>query len=211
MMLPFSLAAGLSCPTHADLAAALAAEFHPVDEDAVDAALDAIAVSLTPARDADAVGQLDELQSAMSVFEPLAAPLEAGAVHIDVAIERLAGHPTTLAVIGAEAARRAGLDLGIAAAGAHHVVAHVGHGVQLAYDAACGGLRRVRPGVAAPTWRCSHQVAFALLREHLDRALRAGDIAGALRAAELRLELPVDAATRARLHAEQHALRSRLN
>ena len=102
MLLPFSLAAGLSCPTHADLAAALAAEFHPVDEDAVDAALDAIAVSLTPARDADADDQLDELQSAMSVFEPLAAPLEAGAVHIDVAIERLAGHPTTLAVIGAE-------------------------------------------------------------------------------------------------------------
>jgi hypothetical protein len=138
-------------------------------------------------------------------------PLEAHAVHVDVALERLAGHPTTLAVIGAEAARRAGLDLAIAAAGGHHVVAHRGHGVHVAYDAATRCLRRVRPGVTAPTWRCSHQVAFALLREHLDRALRAGDIAGALRAAELRLELPVDAATRARLQAEQHHLRARLN
>jgi hypothetical protein len=114
-------------------------------------------------------------------------------------------------VVGAEAARRAGFDLAIAAAGGHHVVAHRALGVQVAYDPALPGVRRVRPGIAAPTWRCSHQVAFCLLREHLDRALRAGDIAGALRAAELRLELPVDGATRARLLHEQRALRACLN
>jgi len=210
-MLPFSLAAGLSCPTHADLAAALAAEFHPVDERAVDDALDALAVSLADARGASALEQLDELASTMSVFESWPAPLDARAVHVDLALDRLAGHPTALAVIGAEAARRAGLDLAVAASGAHHVVAHRGHGVLVAYDPATAALRRVRPGVAAPTWRCSHQVAFALLGEHLDRALRAGDIAGALRAAELRLELPVDGGTRARLLAEQDALRARLN
>jgi hypothetical protein len=210
-MLPFSLAAGLSCPTHADLAAALAAEFHAVDEQAVDDALDALAAHLSGARHADALDQLDVLTGAMAAFEPLAAPLDAPAAHIDVALDRLAGHPTALAVIGAEAARRAGLDQTVAAAGAHHVLAHRGLGVQVAYDPALPGVRRVRPGIAAPTWRCSHQVAYALLREHLDRALRAGDIAGALRAAELRLELPVDPATRSRLEHEQRSLRAHLN
>lgn len=211
MMLPFSLAAGLSCPTHADLAAALAAEFHPVDERTVDEALDALAAGLTPVRGSDALDQLDALTGAMAVFEAQAAPLEARAVHVDVALDRLCGHPTALAVIGAEVARRAGLDLWVAAAGGHHVVAHREYGVHVAYDPALPGVRRVRPGPAAPTWRCSHQVAFALLREHLDRALRAGDIAGALRAAELRLELPIDPATRSRLTAERAALRARLN
>jgi hypothetical protein len=211
MMLPFSLAAGLSCPTPADLAAALAAEFHAVDEQAVDDALDALAARLSGARHADALDQLDVLTGAMAAFEPLAAPLDPHAVHIDVALDRLAGHPTALAVIGAEGGRRAGLDLAVAAADAHHVVAHRGLGVQVAYDAGLPGVRRVRPGIAAPTWRCSHQVAYALLREHLDRALRAGDIAGALRAAELRLELPVDLATRSRLEHEQRSLRARLN
>lgn len=211
MMLPFSLAAGLSCPTHADLAAALAAEFHPVDERAVDEALDALAAGLTRARASDALDQLDALAGAMAAFETHVAPLEARAVHLDIALDRLSGHPTALAVIGGEVARRAGLDLWIAAAGGHHVVAHPAYGVQVAYDPALPGVRRIRPGVAAPTWRCSHQVAFALLREHLDRALRAGDIAGALRAAELRLDLPIDSATRSRLTAEQRALRARLN
>lgn len=211
MLLPFSLAAGLSCPTHADLAAALAAEFHAVDEGAVDDALDALAARMSRARHADALGQLDVLTGAMAAFEPLAAPLDPRAIHVDVALDQLAGHPTTLAVIGAEAGRRAGLDLGVAAAGGHHVVAHRALGVLVAYDPALPGVRRGRPGIAAPTWRCSHQVAFSLLREHLDRALRAGDIAGALRAAELRLELPVDAATRSRLALEQRTLKARLN
>jgi hypothetical protein len=210
-MLPFSLAAGLSCPTHADLAAALGAEFHDVDEREVDDGLDALAARLSSARHGEPLDQLDVLTAVMVAFEAVAAPLNAHAVHMDVALQRLAGHPTALAVIGAEAARRAGLDLAVAAAGGHHVVAHRALGVQVAYDPALPGVRRLRPGIAAPTWRCSHQVAFCLLREHLDRALRAGDIAGALRAAELRLDLPVEPATRSRLELEQRSLRALLN
>jgi hypothetical protein len=210
-MLPFSLAAGLSCPSPADLAAALAAEFHAVDEHAIDDAIDEVAFALTCARNASAVDQLDELARHMAAFEALTVPLEARAVHIDVALRRTAGHPTALAVIGAEAAQRAGLNLAIAAAGRHHVIAHREHGVQVAYDPSTARVRRIRPGVQAPTWRCSHQVAYALLKEHLDRALRAGDIAGALRAAELRLDLPLAATVRGKLELELKMLRSRLN
>ena len=47
--------------------------------------------------------------------------------------------------------------------------------------------------------RCSHQVAFAVLRELIDRAT------------ELRLALPVDEQTRRRVHDERDALRARLN
>jgi len=208
-MLPFSLAAGLSCPTHADLAAALAAEFHPVDEAAVDDALDALATHVSVARGDEPFDQLDELATAMAAFEPTLVPLEAHAVHIDAALGRLVGHPTALAVIAGEAARRAGLDLAIGAMGRHHIVAHPTCAV--VFDPALPGLRRLDSDDILPRRRCSHQVAFALLREHLDRALRAGDIAGALRAAELRLELPLDAQTRARLGAERASLRARLN
>jgi hypothetical protein len=210
-MLPFSLAAGLSCPSPADLAAALAAEFHAVDEVAIDDAIDEVACALAGARGASAPDQLDALTRGMAAFEALTVPLEARAVHIDVALRRTAGHPTTLAVIGAEAAQRAGLDLAIAAAGRHHVVAHRQHGVQVAYDPSTARVRHIRPGVQAPTWRCSHQVAYALLQEHLDRALRAGDLAGALRAADMRLELPLDPTMRAKLELERKMLGARLN
>lgn len=208
-MLPFSLAAGLSCPTHADLAAALAAEFRPVDEAAVDEALDALAARMAPARDADPRGQLDAVASAMAAFEPLQAPLDARALLIDVALDRLSGHPTVLAVIAAEAGRRAGLDVSVAAARGCHLVAYRGGGETVAFDPAKCAVRDVRSLRA--TWRCSHQVAFALLREQLDRALRAGDIAGALRAAELRLDLPLERSVQDRLRLELASIRAALN
>src|SRR3954471_14058544 len=113
MMLPFSLDASLSCPTHADLAAALAAEFRLVDEAAIDAALDGLATELTFARCAGAREQLHALAALMAAFEPVEAVIDPSAVLIDVVLDRMAGHPATLAVIAAEAARRAGLALAV--------------------------------------------------------------------------------------------------
>lgn len=207
-MLPFSLAAGRSCPPHAELAIALAAEFRPVDVAAVEAALDRLAEGMSAARDAHALDQLDVITGAMASFTALEAPLESPALLIDVTLERRRGHATTLAVIAAEAGRRAGLPVGVAGDGRCHVVAHPRAGTT-AFDPRLGAVRCMPSERTA--WRCAHQVAFALLRAHIDRALRAGDIAGALRAAELRLELPMEGWAREQLQDELARLRARLN
>jgi hypothetical protein len=208
-MIPFLLAAGLSCPTHADLAAALAAEFRPFDEEAVDQQLDALASGLAGARAAPGREQLHALGAAMTVFEPLQAPLDPYALHIDVALKRLAGHPTTLTVIGAEVARRAGLSAGVVEAGGRHLVGLREVGPGLGLDPSVGSVRAVTDRRAE--WRCSHQVAFALLRELVERHLRVGDVAGAVRAAELRLALPLEAWVSKRLVVELQSIRARLN
>lgn len=193
-MLPFSLAAGLSCPTHADLAAALAAEFRTVDERAVDEGLDGLAIALAPARLDHPVEQLDELCRTMAAFEPLEAPLDQRALFLDVVLDRLAGHPTVLAVIAAEAGRRAGLDVGVVMEhGGTHRVGHLA----------------LEP--AATRWPCAHQVAFALLGAQIERAQRGGDLGSALHAAELRLELPLSTEMRRRVEGERERLRARLN
>jgi hypothetical protein len=207
-MLPFSIAASQSCPPHAELAAALAAEFRTVDARALDHALDDLALELVGAHAGAPLDQLDVLASAMAAFERLEAPLDPAALLIDVVLARLSGHATTLAVIAAEAGRRAGLEVGVAGDGLGHVVAHRGAGA-VVFDPTLGAVRTVEDRPLA--WRCAHQVTFALLGEHIDRALRVGDLAGALRAAELRLELPMERWDNDRLERELRALRSRLN
>ena len=192
-MLPFSLAATQSCPDHAGLALALAAEFHEVDEGAVEAAFDALGAALAPALPDHPVEQLDELCRTMAAFEALEAPLDPAAVHVDVAIDRLAGHATTLTVVAAEAGRRAGFDVGIVAGRDGHRIGH----------------RALEPADAP--WRCGHQVAFALLAELVERAQRTGDLATALRAAELRLDLPLGGAARRRVEHELERMRALLN
>ena len=208
-MLPFTLAAGLSCPTHADLAAALSAEFRLVDEPAVDAALDALGAALAPAREAGAGGQLETLAGVMAAFEPLDAAGDPSALLIDVVLDRMAGHPAVLAVIAAEAARRAGLALAVVGDGPALLVGPYARRGAAAFDPRRPGVGRLQGECVI--WRCSHQVAFALLREYLDRALRSGDLAGALRAADLRLELPLEEWALDRLRGERRALRARLN
>jgi hypothetical protein len=208
-MIPFSLAAGLSCPSHADLAASLAAEFHELDEAAVDDQLDALAAGLYGVQGVPPLEQLDALTAAMAVFEPMQAPLDPRALLIDVALERLGGHPTTLAVIGTEVARRAGLCVGVVGAGRRHLVGHCHAGLEVGLDPNVCAVRAVTDRRAG--WRCSHQVTFSTLRELIERQLRIGDLAGALRAAQLRLQLPLESWVTERLNIELSAMRARLN
>jgi hypothetical protein len=208
-MIPFSLAAGLSCPSHADLAAALAAEFHELDEVAVDDHLDALAASLYGVHRFDPLEQLDALTAAMAAFEPMQAPLDPRALLIDVALDRFSGHPTTLAVIGTEVARRAGLCVGVVGAGRRHLVGHRHAGLEVGLDPNVCAVRAVTDRRAG--WRCSHQVTFSTLRELIERQLRVGDVGGALRAAELRLQLPLESWVTERLTIELASMRARLN
>ena len=211
-MEPFAVQASRGCSTPCNLALALAAEFVPVRPARSDRALDELAVSLVGARDGDPVGQLHALAQLAG------AHLEA--VVLSTAIDDLlfnrvapdgAGHPLLLAVACSEAARRAGLPVGIVAGADGAFVAHRELAEPLLVDPARGALRDARTLRAPVSWQCCHQVAARILNRIGERAERVGHLCWALRAAELRLALPFEAPTRERLEADLRRLRARLN
>jgi hypothetical protein len=144
-----------------------------------------------------------------------ASDLQWSGIH-DLLLDRVVvaghGHPLVLAVACVEAGRRAGIDLGIVAGATGCFVAHRELAEPLLVDVARGG-RVVDAGGRTDDvgWQCSHQTAARILNRIGERAERTGNVAWALRAAELRLQLPF---TRSVLEDLRHALahlRARLN
>jgi hypothetical protein len=211
-MEPFAVQANRGCSTPCNLALALAAEFVPVRLARADHALDELAAWLVGGRDGDPVGQLHALARLAR------AHLEA--VVLSTAIDDLlfnrvapdgAGHPLLLAVACSEAARRAGLPVGIVAGADGAFVAHRELAEPLLVDPARGALRDARTLHSPVSWQCCHQVAARILNRIGERAERVGHLCWALRAAELRLALPFEAPTRDRLEADLRRIRARLN
>ncbi len=211
--IPFALQATGACPTHADLALALAAEFQsPLD--GADAALDDLARPLLSVR---SEGPIAQLAACGEVIEERleASDLRWSGIH-DLLLDRVVvdgfGHPLALAVACVEAGRRAVIELGIVAGLTGCFVAHRELAEPLLIDVADHG-RIVDAGGRAGEvgWQCSHQTAARILNRIGERAERTGNIAWALRAAELRLQLPFTRPVREDLrHALAH-LRARLN
>jgi hypothetical protein len=211
-MLPFALLARRGCPTNGCIALSLAAEFARVRGERAEAALDALAAWLGAARCDDPVEQIE------AVAELAATHLEAVVLRSaieDLLLDRVAidgaGHPLLLAVVCAEAAGRAGLPVGIVAGADGAFVAHRELAAPLIVDPALGAVRDARTLSGTVAWQCSHQVAARILNRIGERAERVGHVPWALRAAELRLALPFDAATRERLRADLGRVRARLN
>jgi hypothetical protein len=211
-MEPFAVQASRGCSTPCNLALALAAEFVPVRLARADRALDELAAWLVGAHDGDPVDQLQALARLAG------AHLEA--VVLSTAIDDLlfsrvapdgAGHPLLLAVACSEAARRAGLPVGIVAGADGAFVAHRELAEPLLVDPARGALRDARTLRSPVSWQCCHQVAARILNRIGERAERVGHLCWALRAAELRLALPFEAPTRERLEADLRRIRARLN
>jgi hypothetical protein len=211
-MEPFAVQANRGCSTPCNLALALAAEFVPVRLARADRALDELAARLFGARDGGPVDQLHALARLAG------AHLEA--VVLSTAIDDLlfnrvapdgAGHPLLLAVACSEAARRAGLPVGIVAGADGAFVAHRELAEPLLVDPARGALRDARTLRSPVSWQCCHQVAARILNRIGERAERVGHLCWALRAAELRLALPFEAPTRDRLEADLRRIRARLN
>lgn len=211
-VVPFTLQASVGCPAHASLVLALAAEFRTVDADAVERDLDALAVELESARDGDAIEQLEAVETLARCFETRSSGVDLEDLFLDVVVDRFRGHPALVACVLADCARRAGLSLGVVGEGLVLMLAHTGEEHGVVFDVAGRSLRALReeePGRLR--WRCSHQVAFAVLRDVIDRALLAGDVTTALRATDLRLALPIDAEMRGRLRDERAGLLAKLN
>jgi hypothetical protein len=211
-MVPFTLLAQRGCTSHANLALALAAEFGPLRTELADAALDGLAAWMEAARDDGPEGQLH------AAADVIGAHLEA--IALDAAIDDLlldrvvigrVGHPLLLAVVTVEAARRAGLALGVVAGVDGAFVAHQRLPDPLLVEAATGRVVDARSLEGQVAWQCCHQVVARILNRIGERAERLGHLVWALRAAELRLALPFEAGTRERLEADLRRVRSRLN
>jgi hypothetical protein len=111
----------------------------------------------------------------------------------------------------ADAARRAGLPLGIAAGPDGAFLAHRELEEPLLVDPAAGALRNARTLSEPIGWQCCHQVAARILNRIGERAERVGHVVWALRAPELRLALPFDDTTREPLGHDLRRVRARLN
>jgi hypothetical protein len=212
-LIPFTVQAGRACPTHADLALALAAEFRPPAPSTGDL-LDDLAAELLAVRAEDPGEQLTWCAEAVAGRLDVRDLRWAGIddLLLDRVVADAAGHPLALAVVCVEAARRAGIGLGVVAGGAGCFVAHPQLAEPLLLDVARRG-RVIEAGGRTDDigWQCSHQVAARMLNRIGERAERTGNVAWALRAAELRLALPFARPVRDELrHALAH-LRARMN
>jgi hypothetical protein len=211
MQRPFAARARAGCSTPVELACALAAEFGVVDPLGVDAGLDALAAQVGCVRGLDDAEQLAALAAVLATFEPVAAQADPGVLLLPTVLDRLEGAPAVLAVIACDVGRRVGMDLGVVGDGRRHLVAHRAGEEPLALDPHRRGAIAEGEAVHGLGWRCSHQVAFALLCELVECSLRAGDVERAIHAAELRLELPLSAQALETVRTELQTVRARLN
>lgn len=187
----FTARAAAACPGHAELALSLAAEFGPVDVAAADAQLDLVAVELAGARSLPPVEQLGALAAVMRAFAVVEPHIGSRDLRVDSALDAWEGHPLALVPIAVDAAQRAGLAVGVIGDGAQYMVAHreVEEPVALEFGSAGPGVREADQSTM--TWRCAHQLCFTTLGVLINRGTRGGDLGLALRAAELRLALPL--------------------
>jgi hypothetical protein len=209
---PFRLHASAICPTAAELAVSLANELRPLDADRLERGLCTLGAAVLAESELDPERQLLALGEAIAAGDLVACGCGgAEELLIGEVVARGHGHPTALAVVLAELGRRAGLPVGIVAAGAEHYVAHHRLAAPLLLDPSTGALVDAETLPGTLTWRCGHQVAAALLDELQPRFERVGDLAAALRVARMRVALPFDDASVAEARARLRGLSSRLN
>jgi hypothetical protein len=212
-MIPFSELAARHDARIEDLALALAAELRPVDREAALARLDALAEHVIAALPAEPDPE-DELAALVAVLagrheftgdtESYDDPVNS---MLDRVLERRRGLPITLSVLYVAVGHRAGIALAGFGLPGHYVCGHVGTDPPLLLDPFGGGVRVPAPAGAAP-WP-PHATALRMLNNLVGSYERRGDVGRAIRAAELRLALPVG--DRTALETEARSLRARLN
>ena len=131
---------------------------------------------------------------------------------LDRVLERRRGLPILLSVVYVEVARRADVPLAGVGLPGHYVVGLFGPPEPLLLDPFNRGARITAdlPAALVRPWT-PHETAMRMLNNLVPAFRRRGDLAGALRAAELRLELPADAGEQDRVRAELATLRAQLN
>ena len=207
-------------------ALALAAEFHQVDAAAAMQTLDALGVQVrnailgsvtdNPRMTPDAEMELRTCAEVLHRGHGFTGDRERyddpGNSMLDVVLATRRGLPILLSIVYVEVARRAGVGLAGVGLGGHFVVGHFGIDPPLLADPFAGGIPfegDVAPALVRP-WR-SREIAMRILNNLVASYQRRGNIGDAIRAAQMRLELPAPAALRGTLQAEVVALQARLN
>lgn len=199
------------------LALGLAAEFRDVDEAAALARLDELGAEVS--RAAGTMGELDALVEVLGARHGFAG---AGETYddpansmLDLVLARGAGLPIALSVVYVETARRAGIALDGVGLPGHYVVGRFapdGRAIAL-LDPFTGGARLPDAEAAAAGVRPwgAHETALRMLNNLVGSYTRRNDLGRAIRAAEMRLALPLERHLHEALGAELRALRARLN
>lgn len=130
---------------------------------------------------------------------------------LDLVIERRVGLPILLSVVYVEVARRAGMPVAGVGMPGHFVVAHFGREPAIVLDPFAGSAMQPTsaPSEVEP-WN-AHAIALRMLNNLVGAYTRRTDLEPAIRAARMRLGLPVAAEQRGPLTAELRALLARLN
>lgn len=132
---------------------------------------------------------------------------------LDLVLERRRGLPILLSAVYVEVARRAGVRLAGVGLPGHFVAGHFGDEPPLLLDPFSGG-RLLGPGEVPRNlvrpWG-PRETAMRMLNNLVGSYTVRGDLARAIRAAELRLALPAESRRREALEAELRSLKARLN
>jgi regulator of sirC expression with transglutaminase-like and TPR domain len=202
------------------LALAIASEFRAVDGDAALATLDRLGAELraldppgSPAEEAQACRRvLGEQHGFRGDREHYDHPDNS---MLDRVLTRRRGLPILLSVVYVETARRAGIPLAGVGLPGHYLVGHFGADPPLLLDPFSGGLPAgpVPGEVASQALRpwSNHETALRILNNLTATYSARADFTHAIRAAELRLALPVEGPARTGLEVELRSLRANLN
>jgi regulator of sirC expression with transglutaminase-like and TPR domain len=217
---PFAEIAGDSAATLDVVALALAAEFRDVDTPGAMASLDALGAELSQAAEqtsgtpeAEAIVCREVLGGNHGFLGDQAQYDRPDNSMLDLVLARRRGLPILLSVVYVEVARRAGIELAGVGLPGHFVVGHFAAVPPLLLDPFNGGATvttAAAAGLVAP-WS-AHQIAMRMLNNLVAAYERRGDLGSALRAATMRLELPVaEPELHDVLKAELRAIQARLN
>ncbi len=131
---------------------------------------------------------------------------------LDVVLERRRGLPILLSVVYVEVARRAGVALAGVGLPGHFVVGHFGVTPPVLLDPFAGGapVAAEHPAGLVRPWH-AHEIALRMLNNLVGSYRRRGDIASAIRAASMRLDLPTGPAMHDAMRQELLAMQAQLN
>ncbi len=206
----FTAEARSAQPQLDSLLLAIAAEFGRVDVAGCSAAIDLVASRI--ANEASgAHGIEDRAEAVARGFSRAgfctADRISPGDALFPNVLARRRGHPLLLTAVCTEASRRAGIQARPVRACAGYVVGLWGGDRALLVDPT--GTQEGPPGSAS--WMCPHEVAFLALGELSNLFALHGRLPAAIRASQLRAELPVRGEARRWIGIETAGLQARLN